>query len=529
MKKRFLSAVFVLLMMFLLLPTASADVLYPAPDSVQAGQPIEHLVATVTSDAQISCAGLPEGLRLDAETQGAETNVFLRGAVQTPGSYDCIIYIGSTSFTCPVRVTPEPPGIYACPDLICYLGDSVQISVSPSVSKGGTLSYQWYVSGSPDTPGIPVDGAIGAELPLLATQVGTQYFVCAVTNSVGGMSASALSPAIAVTVEELTVTAISVESLPERTDYVLGETLDTAGLSIRATLANGGSRVITEDFGVWPTRLDAAGTQNIEISYQGQTASFTVDVRQDMEDVEGIGVLTLPKKTSYALGERLDSRGLSIRVYTGDGYRDVSEGLSCSPTSLEVPGTQTVTVSYGGKTCTFSVEVEQAPAPVTLTIASLPVKLRYAVGEPLDATGLVLREINSRNEVREVHGGYTCTPSVLERAGQQEITVRFGELSCSFHVTVAEAAPAAPSPTVPAAPALTPAATAAPPVTPAVSPSSARSAPAHSGGRLLFTIIIIASLIALAALGGYVFVMNQGGFAQAAQSVREWIDRIRRR
>jgi len=39
---------------------------------------------------------------------------------------------------------------------------------------------------------------------------------------------------------------------------------------------------------------------------------------------------------------------------------------------------------------------------------------------------------------------------------------------------------------------------------------------------------MIASLLALAALGGYVFVMNRGGLDQARQSIKDLFDRFRK-
>ncbi len=106
MKKRFLSAVLILLLMMLLLPGACADYIYPAPEPVALGQPFDHLVATVAAGASVT-GNLPEGLRLETEAQGGEANVYLRGSVAAAGYYACIINIDNATFTCPVTVTPE--------------------------------------------------------------------------------------------------------------------------------------------------------------------------------------------------------------------------------------------------------------------------------------------------------------------------------------------------------------------------------------------------------------------------------------
>ncbi len=590
MKKRFLSAALILLGLLLLLPGACADYIYPAPAAIPAGQAIDHLVATVASDSQVD-GSLPEGLWLAVETQEDAANVFLQGTLFDAGVYDCIINIDNASFTCQITILPPAPVVMSSADLRCYPGEAVQVSVSAE-SPGGRLSYQWYRSLSSEETGEALDGATEDSLLVPTDQLGTLYYSCLVTSSVDGLSSFAHSTPIAVTVEELSVSAIAVEALPVRTEYALGDTLDTAGLTVRATLANGNTLLLDEGFGVYPTRLDTSGEQEIEISYQGQTCSFPVYVQQSGEIITGIGVLTLPEKTHYRVGDSLETRGLSIRVYTNEGYRDVSEGLDCSPLLFEEAGKQTdVSVSYGGKTCTFTVQVDGLPAG--LSIARLPDKIQYAQGEALDTTGLIVRQVNSDGSMEDITSGFTCSPERLEALGHQEITVQYGDLSCLFHVTVIRAAApvgeATPVPTPERTPALSPESlptpttesatepapeslpepapesaatpesaaapttedTPAPTTTPTPSPSPAAPSPAPSAApeartspspqspqdipdtgstpapsaevgnaKTLFVVVLIASLITLAALGAYVYITNRGGVTMALEAIQ---------
>lgn len=535
MKKRFLSAVLILLLMMLLLPGACADYIYPAPEPVALGQPFDHLVATVAAGASVT-GNLPEGLRLETEAQGGEANVYLRGSVAAAGYYACIINIDNATFTCPVTVTPEQPLVAVSPSLRCFPGEAVQVSISATGPEGGQLSYQWYQSLTAADQGSPVGGAIDASLMAPTDQLGTLYYRCLVSADVAGLSSSTLSDPISVTVEELSVSALFVETLPLRTEYLTGDTLETEGLTIRAQLDNDESRILSEGFGVYPTRLDQPGTQEIEVSYQGKTCVFSVSVQQAEENIAGIGVLTLPKKTSYVVGDTLDTAGLSIRVYTSDGYRDVSEGLECSPASFDTAGDQTVTVRYGDRECTFTVLVSQEAVPAGLSVARLPDKIQYAVGESLDSTGLVIRQISSSNESTDIYSGFTCSPTEFSAAGHQEITVTYGDLSCRFNVTVTQAA-ASPSPSPTPSPSPAPQPTAAPSPTAVPQPAATAahtaspSASARSNGsaRTFFVVVMVASLLALAALGGYVFVMNRGGLDQARQTIKDLFDRSRKR
>lgn len=79
-----------------------------------------------------------------------------------------------------------------------------------------------------------------------------------------------------------------------------------------------------------------------------------------------------PFKISYTVGENLDTTGLVLKTTIVDSEGNnpltsyVASGFSCSPTTLSTAGTQTITVTYEGKTTTFNVDVKDttpAPAP----------------------------------------------------------------------------------------------------------------------------------------------------------------------
>lgn len=514
--KHMISTAAVLLLMLLILPTAFADVTYPAPGDIEAGSRLDHLVATVSADSRVSASEgtLPAGITLETETGAAGLNIYLRGTTTAVGSYNCVINVNDAhSLICPINVVPAKPSVSTSPDVQCSTNDAVQIHVSASVGDGGTLSYQWYSSTVNNvTSGTELHGATLSSLLVDTSDPGIFYYYCIVTNTNGGCTSMSISHTVAVTVKDTAVSAISVDTMPTQRDYVLGDTLNLTGLRIKVELENGDSRIITDGFSASPLELNRIGTQTIEIGYMGKSCSFTVNVEAADETVEGIGVLTLPVKTEYTVGDTLDPAGLSIRVYTNSGHRDVSQELDCSPTVLDQAGTQTITVSYGGRTCSFSVQVKAEDKPVSLSVKTMPDKRTYSVGDTLDPTGLVLKLSSSSGKSEELREGFTCSPTRLDKAGRQEITVSYGELSCRFSVTVEEkAAEASPEPV------------ASPETQPSASPETENvSRPSHKGGisNALLTVIIIVALLALAALGAYVFIMNRGGFAQ----FKRWLE-----
>ena len=179
-----------------------------------------------------------------------------------------------------------------------------------------------------------------------------------------------------------------------------------------------------------------SGLADVNVNYRGYQTSYQVKVHSVAELVRGIGVLTMPNKSSYTVGEYLNTAGLSIRVYSTDGrYLDVSEGFECSPTYFSTPGNQTVTVNFMGKTCTFTVAVQQAKRVVGLTIQSLPANRSYTVGDTISTAGLVL-QLQTTSGYETVTSGFTISPRVATTAGSQQITVNYEGMSTSFTVDV---------------------------------------------------------------------------------------------
>lgn len=338
--------------------------------------------------------------------------------------------------------------------------------------------------------------------------------------------------------EPVTLRALSVETLPEELRYTAGDVLDPAGLSLRLEMSDGSTETVAEGYSLYPTRLERAGTQRIEVSYSGMLCYFEVEVAPAPEVIEGIGVLTLPNKVVYEPGETLEPDGLSIRVYTNNGSRDVgAEELTCSPLELTDAGSHQITVSYEGKTCEFSVQVLEEESPAGMTVFHLPEKLEYTVGDNLDTTGLVLLVAGSRSSVEYLVSGYTCEPFALNSPGPQEITVRYGELECRFHVTVKAAAPGPfHPPVVTTDPYPAPASDTAgeeplPASEPARVPSVLRpriqEASQTQSGTVLAGVIVVAAVLALLVLAVYVFLMNRSGQEYFAESLRDLFRRKR--
>ena len=430
MKRKGIAALLVLLLLLAFPATASADVIYPAPEDFYVGVEVNHLLATLDAGGSVwtDPALLPDGLRVETEESEDGLNVYLRGFPTTPGSYDLLFRYNETDSICTVNILP------------------------------------------------------GEETALLPV-------------------------------------ALHVLSMPETTEYTVGDTLDPTGLLLMVEFSDGTTAEVADGYSLYPTRLHTAGVIDIEVSYEDLLCTFEVSVSPAPEEILGIGVLSLPQKVIYQVGEELDPTGLAVRVYTNNGTRDQYSELFCVPTLLTEPGQQDIAVYYGDHVCSFTVQVQAEESPASLAVYHLPDKLDYLVGDRLDPTGLVLIESHGVDDTKLLEGGFTCDPTLLEQPGMQEITVEHGDLRCSFRVTVlappvaepdnggSTVHPAAPTPVV---------------IHPDPEPLPQRHEPEEPQlGTALVGVILAAALGALLILGIYVYWMNRSGREYFADSVKD--------
>ncbi len=232
----------------------------------------------------------------------------------------------------------------------------------------------------------------------------------------------------------VTLTSISVKSNPTKTNYYVGDSLSTSGLTLTAKYSDNSTKTISSGFTCTPTTLNATGNQTITVSYGGKSTTFTVYVTA--VSLSSISVKTNPTKTSYYVGDTLNIAGLTLTATYNNGKTEtVSSGFTCTPTKLNTAGTQAITVSYSGKTTSFNVTVT-AVVLSSISIKTQATKKNYYVGDSLDTAGLTLTATYNNGKTETVSSGFTCTPTKLSTAGTQAITVSYGGKSTTFTVNV---------------------------------------------------------------------------------------------
>ena len=275
-----------------------------------------------------------------------------------------------------------------------------------------------------------VDGRTSPDVsysPSTLDKAGTQT----ITASYMGKTAT-----FTVNVTDPAVTGIKITTAPTVTGYVKGTSLVTTGMVLTASLANGKTQTVTEGYTCSPTKLSTVGTQTVTVTYKGKTATYAVSVVDT--SVASLTVTQKPTKLIYYRGTSLVTTGMSLTAVMTDGTtKTVTSGFTCSPTTLTVSGTRTITVTYGNASAYFTVTVNE-PVISAIAVKTKPTKVKYDQGEYLDTTGMVLSATLADKSVLEVTSGYSCTPTFLKAAGTQNITVSYVGQTASFSVSVTQ-------------------------------------------------------------------------------------------
>lgn len=225
-----------------------------------------------------------------------------------------------------------------------------------------------------------------------------------------------------------------------------------------------------------------AGTYNFRVTYYKPNSN---DVSKTVSYVMNVGekapfayvkdgslyIESWPKKTEYYLHDTLDTTGMKVvvtayklakvegtqKTYEPFEY-DVTDLCSVTPTyftqddvAISCVVSCTLPVDSSGTlktlTGTFRVTFKEAEpnTVIGMELLSAPTKLTYTKGESLNISGLTLRLKKYSGATEDVTKGFTCEPTVLDTVGTQTITVKYGEKTVTFDVTVTEAVASVPS------------------------------------------------------------------------------------
>lgn len=133
------------------------------------------------------------------------------------------------------------------------------------------------------------------------------------------------------------------------------EELDLSSMVVKAYYSDKTSKTIT-DYTVSGYDSTKVGKQSVTVHYLDMTDTFDVTVAEG--ELSSIEIASNPSKTTYFTGEQLDTSGLSVKLnYANNSSKTITDGFDVSGFDNQTVGTNTLTVSYGGKTTTFTVTI----------------------------------------------------------------------------------------------------------------------------------------------------------------------------
>lgn len=194
---------------------------------------------------------------------------------------------------------------------------------------------------------------------------------------------------------------------------------------------------ITDGKATTDLTISATSTVPISILVKNAGVSQIVSYEKFVEDkyVTGITVSKMPDKTTYYQGEIFDSTGLEISKTYSDGALETITDYEISGFDSSSPGAKVVTVTASGKTTTFEITVSEASI-TAISVTTMPSKVNYHIGKEFDSTGIVVTATASDGNTIDVTRGCTYSGFDSSFPKQCEITVRYGNFTCAFEVTI---------------------------------------------------------------------------------------------
>ena len=223
---------------------------------------------------------------------------------------------------------------------------------------------------------------------------------------------------------------------PTKLVYECGEELDLTGGKIEKVMASGTKiDVALSDSSVSISGYDKtkAGSQTINVTYEGITKQFGVTVEDNVQSVTLIGT----PKTEYKYGESLDVAGLQLEVTSSSGskqYVTVTPSMVTEFNSNQL-GEQILIITYKGKTVQYKVNVKDYVKDIEIVE---PTKLVYKLNETIDLSGGTVRAVMA--------SGTATSPVAMTSAmitgfdstsiGAKTLTVSYQGYTKTFGITV---------------------------------------------------------------------------------------------
>lgn len=246
---------------------------------------------------------------------------------------------------------------------------------------------------------------------------------------------------------------IQIKNLPDKNEYMVGDSLDTKGLEVVGIDTYGTEILLDKDqYTCSPTSFATPGTKTITVRYKENpnlkaTFQITVKPRYTAE------IISYPNKMTYKVNEELDLKGLEVKV-TYPKTNLISEvftldDIDAKPkngTKLTKVGTQTIKMtSNDGRKLdlgSFNVTVTKETKKVkSIEVKSnTPKRKSYIEGETLDISGLKVIVHYTNGDTETIDNGFNTNPKHGDTLNKnnKKVNVSYEGQKTSYSITVEE-------------------------------------------------------------------------------------------
>lgn len=237
------------------------------------------------------------------------------------------------------------------------------------------------------------------------------------------------------------VSSITIVEQPKE-DYNYNDSIDDTKGTFEVIWQNGSKktipladpRITIENF-----NTSSQGTKNVNVKFteneESANTSYSIEVTDNVSKIEIVGT----PKQDYNCLDSLDLSGLQLEVTRPSGTETISiNDAIITGFDTNSPGEQTITVSYGGKTDTFKVNVKDWLKDIEFT---KPTKKNYKKTDTqIDLAGALITEVYaSGKKVQNIQ----VTQNMLStfdntKLGEQTIEVNYKTFTRTFKVIVSD-------------------------------------------------------------------------------------------
>ena len=155
------------------------------------------------------------------------------------------------------------------------------------------------------------------------------------------VTASGKSATFEISVSEVSITAISVTTMPTKVNYHIGKEFDSTGIVVTATLSDGNTIDVTKDCTYSGFDSSSPKQCKITVTYGNFTCTFEVTIMQperisNIESTSGI----------YFVGDTTEVKVTGITVEYSDGSERIESGYVVENKVLSESGTIPISVKY---------------------------------------------------------------------------------------------------------------------------------------------------------------------------------------